>query len=75
MAVLLNLSILGFMVYVDEDNWPSLFLLFVDQAGLELKDSPDSASGVLGLKAHATTTQLQPILKGFFLFILFIYFN
>jgi hypothetical protein len=28
---------------------------FVDQAGLELRNAPDSASRVLGLKACATT--------------------
>jgi hypothetical protein len=31
---------------------------FVDQAGLELRNSPASLSQVLGLKACATTTQL-----------------
>jgi hypothetical protein len=31
---------------------------FVDQAGLELRNLPGSASQVLGLKACATTTQL-----------------
>ena len=30
-------------------------ILFVDQAGLELRDSPVSASQVLGLKVCATT--------------------
>jgi hypothetical protein len=30
---------------------------FVDQAGLELRNLPDSASCVLGLKACATTAQ------------------
>jgi hypothetical protein len=32
---------------------------FVDQAGLELRNPPASASQVLGLKACATTTQLK----------------
>jgi hypothetical protein len=36
---------------------------FVDQAGLELRNPPASASGVLGLKACATT----PIHRFFFL--------
>ena len=31
----------------------------VDQAGLELRNPPDSASQVLGLQACATTTRLQ----------------
>jgi hypothetical protein len=31
---------------------------FVDQAGLELRNSPASASQVLGLKACTTTTRL-----------------
>jgi hypothetical protein len=31
---------------------------FVDQAGLELRDPPASASQVLGLKARATTARL-----------------
>jgi hypothetical protein len=31
----------------------------VDQAGLELRNPPASASGVLGLKAWATTAQLH----------------
>jgi hypothetical protein len=34
---------------------------FVDQAGLELRNQPASASQVLGLKACATTAQLQHI--------------
>jgi hypothetical protein len=38
---------------------------FVDQAGLELRNPPASASGVLGLKACATT-------PGFMLFLLLI---
>jgi hypothetical protein len=39
---------------------------FVDQAGLELRNLPASASRVLGLKACATTAQLQPdgLLRG-----------
>jgi hypothetical protein len=37
---------------------------FVDQAGLELRNPPASASRVLGLKAWATTAQLIP---GFFM--------
>jgi hypothetical protein len=40
---------------------------FVDQADLELRNPPASASQVLGLKALATTTQL-------FFFLRFIYF-
>jgi hypothetical protein len=32
---------------------------FVDQAGLELRNLPASASQVLGLKACATTARLQ----------------
>jgi hypothetical protein len=32
---------------------------FVDQAGLELRNSPASASQVLGLKACATTVRLE----------------
>lgn len=35
-----------------------LELALLDQAGLELRDSPVSASSVLGLKACATTAQL-----------------
>jgi hypothetical protein len=34
----------------------------VDQAGLELRDPPASASQVLGLKACATTARLSPLL-------------
>jgi hypothetical protein len=34
----------------------------VDQAGFELRNPPASASGVLGLKACATTAQLQLVL-------------
>jgi hypothetical protein len=33
---------------------------FVDQAGLELRNPPASASRVLGLKACATTPGFQP---------------
>jgi hypothetical protein len=33
---------------------------FVDQAGLKLRNQPASASQVLGLKACATTAQLEP---------------
>ena len=36
----------------------------VDQAGLKLGGLPVSASGVLGLKARATTTQRQPFVLG-----------
>jgi hypothetical protein len=32
---------------------------FVDQAGLELRNPPASASQVLGLKMYTTTTQLN----------------
>jgi hypothetical protein len=55
---------------------------FVDQAGLKLRNSPASASRVLGLKACATTAQLAFIfififscsfLTSFALF--FIYFS
>ena len=35
----------------------------VDQADLELRNSPASASQVLGLKACATTAQHEPLLK------------
>jgi hypothetical protein len=35
---------------------------FVDQAGLELRNLPVSASQVLGLKACATTAQLECVL-------------
>jgi hypothetical protein len=35
---------------------------FVDQAGLELRDPPASASRVLGLKACATTARLRVVL-------------
>ena len=38
----------------------------IDQAGLELEDVPVSASGVLGLKACATTSQLIDRFKGSF---------
>jgi hypothetical protein len=37
----------------------------VDQAGLELRNLPASASQVLGLKACATTAQLVPIFLPF----------
>jgi hypothetical protein len=43
---------------------------FVDQAGLELRNPPASASRVLGLKVCATTAQLMP---GFLIFN-FVYF-
>jgi hypothetical protein len=36
---------------------------FVDQAGLELRNPPASASRVLGLKACATTTRPHKLLK------------
>jgi hypothetical protein len=36
---------------------------FVDQAGLELRNLPASASQVLGLKACATTAWLKEICK------------
>jgi hypothetical protein len=39
---------------------------FVDQAGLELRNLPASASPVLGLKACDTTTQLRVIFKHFY---------
>jgi hypothetical protein len=35
---------------------------FVDQAGLELKNPPASASQVLGLKACATMPGMSPLL-------------
>ena len=35
----------------------------VDQAGLELRTPPASASQVLGIKASTTTTQLCPAIK------------
>jgi hypothetical protein len=34
---------------------------FVDQAGLELRNPPASASQVLGLKACTTNARLQPV--------------
>jgi hypothetical protein len=37
---------------------------FVDQAGLELRNPPASASQVLGLKVCATTALRYPVLKG-----------
>jgi hypothetical protein len=36
---------------------------FVEQAGLELRNPPASASQVLGLKASATTARLEPCLE------------
>jgi hypothetical protein len=36
---------------------------FVDQAGLELRNPPASASGVLGLKAGATMPGCLPLFK------------
>jgi hypothetical protein len=39
---------------------------FVDQAGLELRNPPASASQVLGLKACATTTQQHFIFFAYF---------
>jgi hypothetical protein len=44
----------------------------VDQAGLELRDLPTSASGVLGLKVWATAT--QPELDCCFVFIFLSFF-
>jgi hypothetical protein len=41
-------------------GWPRTH--FVDQAGLELRNPPASASWVLGLKACATTAQLKIII-------------
>jgi hypothetical protein len=38
----------------------------VDQAGLELRNLPASASQVLGLKAHATTAWLRQLKKKIF---------
>jgi hypothetical protein len=38
---------------------------FVDQAGLELRNPPASASQVLGLKASATTAQLEHFFRWF----------
>jgi hypothetical protein len=46
----------------------------VDQAGLELRNSPASASQVLGLKACATTSHGTSIFKGFTTVITFIGF-
>jgi hypothetical protein len=37
---------------------------FVDQAGLELRNPPASASRVLGLKVCATTPSLRPLKIG-----------
>jgi hypothetical protein len=37
---------------------------FVDQAGLELRDPPASASRVLGLKACATTPGFECVFVG-----------
>jgi hypothetical protein len=39
----------------------------VDQAGLELRNPPASASGVLGLKACATTRGYTLLLKLYFI--------
>jgi hypothetical protein len=44
----------------------------VEQTGLELRNRPASASRVLGLKACATTAQLQTLFWGFCLFVLFL---
>ena len=44
----------GFSVALE----PVLELALVDQAGLELRDPPASASRVLGLKASATIAQI-----------------
>jgi hypothetical protein len=38
---------------------------FVDQAGLELRNPPASASQVLGLKAFATTPGFNKSFRGF----------
>ena len=43
-------------VYLCSPGYPGTHA--VDQAGLELRNPPASASQVLGLKACATTTQL-----------------
>jgi hypothetical protein len=43
-----------------------LELTFVDQAGLELRSPPASASRVLGLKACATTSSISSVLVGRF---------
>jgi hypothetical protein len=49
---------------------------FVDQAGLELRNPPASASQVLGLKACATTARLRLAFKLlFFFFFFFTIFN
>jgi hypothetical protein len=44
---------------------------FVDQAGLELRNPPASASQVLGLKACATTPSLYYVLKYSFHFVIY----
>jgi hypothetical protein len=44
----------------------------IDQAGLELRNLPASASRVLGLKACATTAQLNGFLNIFFFSLSFI---
>ena len=48
---------------------------FVDQAGLELRNPPASASQVLGLKVWATTAQLKFIYLFIYLFIHYNYFK
>jgi hypothetical protein len=58
------LAITGFWVFFSPQDRVSLYISgcpgthFVDQAGLELRNPPASASQVLGLKACATTAQL-----------------
>jgi hypothetical protein len=61
--VMINLYFFGVFVCLFRDR-VSLYspgcpgTHFVDQAGLELRNPPASASRVLGLKACATTAQL-----------------
>jgi hypothetical protein len=45
---------------------------FVDQAGLELRNLPDSASRVLGLKACATTPSFVALVLVAEIFVVFI---
>jgi hypothetical protein len=47
---------------------------FVDQAGLELRNPPTSASQVLGLKVCATTARLFSILNMLFTYYYYYYY-
>ena len=52
----LQISLFLFAPFWFLETEPVLELAIVDQAGLELRDPPASASRVLGLKACTTTT-------------------